>query len=293
MPTFKAKSEVMDFLRQLIGEVADDPAAVRGVQAIEPGEGLQDYLGGKFLLDHKVQQKNLPPAGTGYALVSPERVINSRYGNLAEANADRLANNPWQADNRSAEPYLPVFLQPGKQVHGANAAYLMPRNPYAGHPIPTVGVMQAATDSDMPLLRVLIHEMRHATSRPEVIAMRPSRSLVLAHTPSVPQNVMMASNKKRKFKSYLSEPAEQISYLGEAKDDYVNAAGKLPATEGDAYDALRLMATGGKHTIPHPTSNFYLEAFQNSPTARNQIKEMMTRVMGVPGIVAAMSAGDE
>ena len=287
MPGFSKSEDVVAFLRKLIGEVAEDPSYARVAGVMEPGDAVGDFLGGE-LLQRGVKRSQLPGPGTGVAILQPEAVIKAQYGALGDEAMERLRNSPYQVDRRGAGPYVPVFLQSGDGVGKAQAQYVHPSYPIQSHIIPEVGVVQAGVDSPH-LLRNLVHELRHAMSNDDVLYARPSRSLTNAKVPSLGGHVRMASDKGRKYQSYLSAPREQLTFLGEAGDDFARVHGRLVQNEEDAAEALRMMAEDGMHSMPAPTNRFFLEAFQGSPSARKQITDVLTKVFAVPGAVAAAS----
>lgn len=293
MPVFSHVDEAAGFLRRLIGEVADDPSAVRMIGVTKPGDAIKDLPQGEFMAN-ALPRSGLPPAGTGIAMIHPEHVIASRYGDLSDSALSRLTGSPLQVDRRGVEPYIPVYLQPGTETGGSAARYVMPRQPIAEHIVPETGFIQGNTDYDeAKFFRMLVHELRHATTRPEVLRSRASRSLTSVVSPSISELSVNRGNPSQKYKSYLSMPAEQVTYLGEAGDDFARATGRLAQTTDDVEQALEMMANNGQHLISQPRSGFYLDAYRSSPSARKQIVDVMTRVLGVPGAVAVGASQDQ
>lgn len=286
---FRSIDEFGDALRKLLGEVADDPSVVRVAGVTEPGTPISEYPGLPFVA-RSMGRKALPPVGSGVAIVHPERLLSRMVWDVPEMGLNRLIGSPYQANRLSVqEPYLPVYIRPGDKVGKSEAIYIGPRAPVPEHLVPEVGVVQAGAGND-DLLRVLIHEVRHATTRPEVLRQQASRALTNVELPYMNNLAVRSVRGKRKYQSYLSEPSEQIAYLGEAGDDFRRVHGRPVATDYDAEQALQQMVDGGTHVLPEQGRMFYRDAFKKSRTAREKIMDVMGRVLSAS---PALLAGEE
>jgi hypothetical protein len=247
--------------------------------------------------DRQAQFGDLPARGSEVAIVDPHLALRQMYydplglGDEVQKRMDSGAGvmNP-RREYTDGVTFEPDYANPWLETQIRNDGYSYAEGVGGYHSAPRVGrlgpadkfIDVAAHGSDPK--GTAAHEMRHAITKDDVFT-----------SPLMPgvENAALALGDKAaqlQHSANLHSPQEVLAYSAEAIPLFAEKHGRLPTTDADADEAMRLIAE--KKGEGSGQIGILSKAYQDDPATQDFIRKVMkTAYVGAPVAMAAGSAG--